>query len=544
MRWLKDPSRDNEDKIPLSYRIARRFYRFLTNIWFREINIVDDENLPPEGGILFITWHPSGLIDPMLMTASLPGKLTTIAKHTLFKIPLLGRLLRASGVVPVERPGDSKDKQAARARNAKMLANMSHQIAHGGRVLIFPEGATHAESNVRRVRSGAARILLHARREAIEKELPEPQVVPIGLHYSESHTFRERAAVVIERVMELNPIPPTVGDSFEQDRTDRIWIEGVTQAIDVELRRANLSKTTWRERTMIWKGRSLAYAEKKRIEGERLVKPSYAESVLGARRLRAGWEYMMTQRPEETQQLAEDCEQHFEALTRRGISPYDVDSRPETFSFFGYLKVLAIWLWALVWMFGLVTWSAIAGNYPPYKGNGLLSWVMKKQKIDTSVIGTIKVLSAVVFFPMWWMVASAIMTWSLLSTASPINSFLISHWLLEYITYLPALGIFLVFLLWWPLSARLHLKLYARLVRSSRDLKRWKIWKDQDTNWDELVQVQRELASRLVQIGAGLVLPGDPDWTDPPSGHDDVVSVCLRSGESAKVLNSNAQGFE
>ena len=30
---------------------------FLTNIWFREINIVDDENLPNEGGILYITWH-------------------------------------------------------------------------------------------------------------------------------------------------------------------------------------------------------------------------------------------------------------------------------------------------------------------------------------------------------------------------------------------------------------------------------------------------------------------------------------------------------
>ena len=66
-------------KLPLSYRICRRFFRFLTNIWFREINIVDDENLPKEGGILYITWHPSGLIDPMLMMSTLPGRLTTVA---------------------------------------------------------------------------------------------------------------------------------------------------------------------------------------------------------------------------------------------------------------------------------------------------------------------------------------------------------------------------------------------------------------------------------------------------------------------------------
>ena len=60
-------SRAAPSKPPVSYRIVRRFYRFLTGVWFREVNVVDDEHLPPEGGRLYITWHPSGLIDPMLM---------------------------------------------------------------------------------------------------------------------------------------------------------------------------------------------------------------------------------------------------------------------------------------------------------------------------------------------------------------------------------------------------------------------------------------------------------------------------------------------
>ena len=41
------------------------------SVWFRELDIVDNENIPPEGGLMFIAWHPSGLIDPMLMHASL-----------------------------------------------------------------------------------------------------------------------------------------------------------------------------------------------------------------------------------------------------------------------------------------------------------------------------------------------------------------------------------------------------------------------------------------------------------------------------------------
>ena len=150
-------------KLPLSYRLCRRFYRFLTNIWFREINIVDDENLPNEGGILYITWHPSGLIDPMLMMSVLPGQLTTVAKHTLFRIPVLGRLLRASSVVPIERPSDSKDLGASRQRNADRLSSLSSLISNGASVLIFPEGVTHADAGVRTVRSGALRAGRRAR---------------------------------------------------------------------------------------------------------------------------------------------------------------------------------------------------------------------------------------------------------------------------------------------------------------------------------------------------------------------------------------------
>ncbi|MCH1616754.1 MAG: 1-acyl-sn-glycerol-3-phosphate acyltransferase, partial [Candidatus Poseidonia sp.] len=277
-------------KPPLSYRLCRRFYRFLTNIWFREINIVDDENLPKEGGLLYITWHPSGLIDPMLMTSVLPGQLTTVAKHPLFRIPVLGRLLRASNVVPIERPSDSKDLEASRQRNTARLQSLSSLLSKGGSLLIFPEGVTHADAGVRTVRSGAARILLAAIREAKENGRPVPNLVPVGLHYSESQRFRERAAVVIERTMDLPEVPENVADDEEQDRLDRAWVQTVTGQIATELERVNHSKISWRERTMIWKGRSLVYAEKQRQAGEELVKPSYAESVLAARRLRAGWE--------------------------------------------------------------------------------------------------------------------------------------------------------------------------------------------------------------------------------------------------------------
>ena len=349
-----DESSLSAQKLPTSYRLSRWFYRFLTGIWFREINIVDDENLPEDGGLLYITWHPSGLIDPMLMTSVLPGRLTTVAKHTLFRIPLLGRLLKASGVVPIERPEDSTDLKASRQRNIARLQQLSSRLANGGSVLIFPEGVTHGDAGVRTVRSGAARILLSAIREAVEHGRPLPHVVPVGLHYSESQRFRERAAVVIERAMDIPQPPPLVDDEVEQDTLDRAWVKALTAQIAVELERVNHSKMSWTERTMIWKGRSLVYAEKQRQAGEALVKPTYAQSVLAARRLRAGWEYMAHEQPKETETLAKACEDHFATLEQRGITPYDVDARPERLTLLGYGTYFVQWLWALVWMFGLV----------------------------------------------------------------------------------------------------------------------------------------------------------------------------------------------
>jgi hypothetical protein len=153
---------------------------------------------------------------------------------------------------------------------------------------------------------------------------------------------------------------------------------------------------------------------------------------------------------------------------------------------------------------------------------------MKSKGADGSILSTIKLLSAMVCFPLWWLIASLAATWLLLNDASPVNELLQMHWLLENLTRLPFYLVFCVFFLWWPTSAKAHLRLYAKVVVNYRSLKRWQAWRDEEVNWDELVLRQRNLASRLVGVGEGLILPGDEDWVDPPAGEDDVMSVRQR----------------
>jgi len=520
-----DTAPSPHDKLPLAYRFFRLFFRFLTNIWFREVDVVDNEQTD-DRGVLFITWHPNGLIDPMVMTSRLHGKLTTLVQHSLFRIPFIGFFFRMAGVVALETPRKQDSLANSVSKNDEILKQMAHKIAEGSQVLMFPEETTHGLASVQKIRSGAARIMLQALKISKDMGRPEPRLIPIGLHYSDSSRFRERAAIVLERPMDLPELP-------EQPEQEQLWIDVVTAAIETELKRANLSKTSWEERRLIWKGRSVIYAEKQRQSGDSITRLSYAESILGARRLRAGWEYMMQHEPERTQTLASECEEHFRHLERLHLTPYDVDARPKQLDFLGLFRIIALWLWSVVWMFGLVTWGAMVGNYVPYKFQGFLEWFTKKARVDDSLQGSIKVLSSMFIFPLWWAAMSVTMAWLLQDDASPIFVFLSENAVLKYVTTLPSFGIFLFFFFFWPLTAKAHMKLYARFVQSTRRMSQWKAWNNDSTDWDRLISTQQNLALRLVNIGADLVLPGDEEWIDPPAGQDDAAVVRRREKAAA-----------
>ena len=50
------------------------FSRVLMSTWFREITVIDIENLPTDRGAIIVSWHPGGLFDNMLTQGLLPGE--------------------------------------------------------------------------------------------------------------------------------------------------------------------------------------------------------------------------------------------------------------------------------------------------------------------------------------------------------------------------------------------------------------------------------------------------------------------------------------
>jgi hypothetical protein len=328
--------------------------------------------------------------------------------------------------------------------------------------------------------------------------------------------------------MQLPEIPPVTENEEQQTLRDKEWVITVTQSIESELKRASLSKTSWEERRLIWLARSVVHAERAVQSGEKIQRPSFSESVIGARRMRAGWEYYNAINPEKISPLVEKSKDHFSELESIEATPYDVAAKPEKPSFFGYLGALISWIWVAAWMLGLVTWSAILGNVPPYQANYLTMWQMKKRGVSESIYSTLKIGSAMIIFPIWWVFVSLAVTVIFLATESPVYILLNKHWLLSLFTQINPILMFFILLIWWPTSGRLHMKLYSRLVRNWRNLKRWKNWRKNQLHWQELQSRQREIGGLLIKLGDGLTLPGDDDWSEPFTGDDDFQNVKSR----------------
>lgn len=183
------------------YLLLRALLRHAIQVYFRRIEVEGRDEVPEDGPLLLAANHPNTLIDVLLVATALDRRVGVVGKAPLFRTPVLGRVLRALGGVPVERRLDGPMDEAAKKKNEQVLAACEETVAGGGAVLIFPEGTSLDEPRLQPLKTGVARIALGA-----EKRAPgRVRVVPVGLVYDEPGTFRSRARIRFGAVIEAAP---------------------------------------------------------------------------------------------------------------------------------------------------------------------------------------------------------------------------------------------------------------------------------------------------------------------------------------------------
>ena len=196
----------------------RLVVRFWLWFCFKPVDVRHPERVPADGPVLLCINHPNNLIDSLVVATALRRKVHFLAAAAMFRNPLVARFLRACGAILVYRKEDDPDKMDP---NAKAFAACFQALEGGRLIAMYPEGTTHAEARVQRIKSGAARI-------ALGHEAARPgdlSLIPVGLTFEARKSFLGRVLVSFGE-----PIP--VAPYLEAHRQDPCKaVDALTRAI-------------------------------------------------------------------------------------------------------------------------------------------------------------------------------------------------------------------------------------------------------------------------------------------------------------------------
>lgn len=198
---------------PAWYEACRRFVGALVRLYYPDLAVTGAERIP-DGPLIVAANHPNSLVDPVLVSTSLPFRIYWIAKATLFDMPALGVAFRALGIIPVHRrhEGGTRDTTSA------LISAAAEAVASGAVLGIFPEGLSHPHPRLAPLKTGVGRIAL----AALER-LPQGSVVhvqPVVLHFADPGRFGSDAVLAV-----AEPIAVRAGDTAD----------GVTDLVRVRL---------------------------------------------------------------------------------------------------------------------------------------------------------------------------------------------------------------------------------------------------------------------------------------------------------------------
>jgi len=368
------------------YALVRLFGRFWVWFFFREVDVQHAERVPRAGPVLLCVNHPNNLIDSLIVSAVVERKVHYLATAALFRNALLGKFLKACGAIPVYRRQDDPDKMD---KNAGAFEATVATLARGGLVAIYPEGTTHSESRIQRIKTGAARIALdyESRRAGGLGEVLT--LIPTGLTFEARKSFGGRV-----RISFGEPIPIT--PYLEVYREDRVKaVDGLTTAIQWGME-AQVLHVDRLDRASLVREVEAVYKDDliRELQEERGLAPRQIDTVRLSRGIADAAAYFEAHAPERLDAIREHLVQYRAMLAAYHVRDQAVRAR---LAHHGVSERLTRGSKASiglpVFVYGLVT-SGL-----PYL---LPRWIARRTATKETSYATTRLLASVVAYPLFW----------------------------------------------------------------------------------------------------------------------------------------------
>ncbi|HEX7420378.1 MAG TPA: lysophospholipid acyltransferase family protein [Thermoanaerobaculia bacterium] len=351
-------------------RAVTGLLRVLLRLFFRRIEVVGLENVPADMPVVFAANHPNGLVDPLFILCFAPRPVSFLAKAPLFRYPLIGYFVRVLDAIPVYRKQDN-----TKGTNAETFARAREVLRSGGSIAIFPEGTTHSDSQLRELKTGAARIALGA-------QLPSIAIVPAGIYYTAKQTFRSEALVWFGAPLIVAAVP--VGEDGEPPPAAAI---DLTAKIEKQLDSVTLQADSRAALELI--------ARAEDIFSGGAEQPLATELEL-RRRFVDGFHYLRERDPARLAQLSSAVRQFSSELGGARLDPEDLTPRIDARAM---LRVIILLPVAVI---GAVL------HFLPYKVVDFLSRRFSRDADEMTA--TVKFIASLLLYPIWW-IAVTIVVW-------------------------------------------------------------------------------------------------------------------------------------
>jgi len=181
------------------------------------------DNVPAEGGVIFVFNHVSYADPPIAaqFVYDLPRMPRFLAKDSLFRVPLVGRVVGGAGQIPVYRGTTDASSSLREAKKA---------LERGEAVIIYPEGTVTKDPGLWPMvgKTGAARLALETGTPVIPVAMWGPQ----RLYDGRTKKVRPRPRTPVELVAG----PPVDLSAWEGQPLTAPVLRTATEAIMARLR--------------------------------------------------------------------------------------------------------------------------------------------------------------------------------------------------------------------------------------------------------------------------------------------------------------------
>lgn len=368
----------------LTQRLIHAVISVALRLFFRRIETSRAHLVPTTGALIFVLNHPNGLIDPGLVFAALPRRISFLAKSTLFRMPVIGRLLRAIEALPLYRRADAGEDVS---QNLRTFAECRKLLSRGRCIALFPEGFSHNAPKLQPLKTGAARIALGAAVEGLK-------VVPVGLYYTSKTSFRGEALLRFGEPLDVPAVEPD--DDGEPPREEvrklsariEAALLGVTLNVETE-EQLDAARKAERLFSSVYEGLNVRLPLAERFDFLRALSAQLFARLTAAKNF---------------EELSRRIVRHESELRRIGIAPENLSlSRHSRWYVLRHflLRVGALLLLLPLTIVGVVV------HLPAYLICVLLARLFPKHGVD-EIAPTVRILAAILLMPLTWLVVAGV----------------------------------------------------------------------------------------------------------------------------------------